>query len=138
MSDDKFDRLGPTFAAIGEEAAAIVGGDPDGLYLYAEIGDRWISISVFKDEGKLVRYHDPTSELSERVWSAWKAEDADKRWAVMEYEVRGVSFDASFRFPDEVDVESFEVDRRAAALKKRYGDKPVIYPPMPDDMPRRD
>ena len=54
-----------------------------------------------------------------------------KRWSVMEYEICGTKFDAQFRFPDEVDVESFDVDRREVALKKRYGDKPIIYPPPP-------
>lgn len=132
MAEDKFENLGPMFSAIGAEAAAIVGGDPDGLYMYVEVGDRWIGPSVFRDEGELVRYYDPTSELTDLIMEAWEAEDSDKRWAIMEYEVRGTTFDVQFKFPDEVDVESFEVDRREEALQRRYGDKPVVYPPIPD------
>ena len=41
MSEDKFDGMGPKMSAIGEEAAADVGGDPNGIYLYVEVGDRW-------------------------------------------------------------------------------------------------
>ena len=99
--------------------------------MYVEVGDRWIGVSVFKDEGAAVRYHDPSSDLSDLIYELWQAEEPAKRWAVMEYEVKGTKFDARFRFPEEVDVESFDEDRRAIALKKRYGDKPVKYPPLP-------
>lgn len=132
MAEDKFERLGPMFSAIGEEAAAIVGGDPDGVYIYVEVGDRWIGPSLFKDEGDVIRYYDPTSDLSDLIMEAWEAEDPDKRWSVMEYEIRGTTFDVQFRFPDEVDVESFEVDRREETLKRRYGERPVVYPPVPE------
>ena len=131
MDENKFDRLGPMMGAIGEEATNIV-GDPDGLYIYVEIGNQWISASVFKEEDGIVRYFDPSSELSDVIWDAWEAEEEDKRWPVMEYEVHGTKFSAKFKFPDEVDVESFDVDRREEALKRRYGDKPIVYPPVPE------
>lgn len=136
MSKDKFDRIGPLLSAIGEEAAAIVGGDPNGLYLYVEIGDRWIGPSLFMDEGAEIQYFDPSRELIDAIWAAWRAEDPDKRWAVMEYEITGTQFDARFRFPDEVDVESHDVDRREIALRHRYGDKPIVYPPIPERLLR--
>jgi hypothetical protein len=49
----------------------------------------------------------------------------------MEYEVHGTKFDVRFKFPDEVDVETYDADRRRTALKNHFGDKPVIYPPPP-------
>lgn len=131
MQDDKFDKLGSLLADIGREIAETVGGDPEGTYLYVEAGDGWYGASLFKDEGKVVRYFDPSSELDDLIYEFWRAEEPAKRWAVMEYEIKGTKFDALFRFPDEVDVESFDEDRRGIALRKRYGDKPVIYPPLP-------
>lgn len=129
---DKFGhKFGPMLAEIGGLAAQVAGGDPDGVYLYVEVGDRWISPSLFKDIGESVQYIDHSSELSDLIYEFWRAEDPDKRWAVMEYEVVGTKFDAQFKYPEEVDVESFDDDRREIALKKRYGDKPVIYPPWP-------
>lgn len=133
MAEDRLNKFGPMLADIGGSAAALINGDPDGLYLYVEVGDRWISVNVFKDEGTAVRYYDPSSELSDLIYEFWKAEEPAKRWAVMEYEVNGTKFDAQFQFPEEVDVESFDEDRRENALQKRYGDKPVIYPPLPPD-----
>lgn len=130
MPDDKYEKLGPAYAEIGAEAAAIVGGDPNGIFLYAEAGDGWISASLFKDEGEIVRYFRATYELNEMIADAHSAEEEDKRWAVMTFEVTGTEFRAKFKFPDEVDVENLDQDRREAALKLRFGDKPIVYPPF--------
>lgn len=119
---------GPMLGAIGEQAAADLGGDPDGIYIYAEVGDRWYSVYLFRDEGDVVRCHKTSNELDHRVCEAWEAEEPDKRWSVMEYEISGGQFDASFKFPDEIDVEDVEVDRRKIALKQRYGEKSIVYP----------
>ena len=35
----KMDKLGPIMSEIGEEAASLVGGDPNGLFLYVEVVD---------------------------------------------------------------------------------------------------
>lgn len=128
---DKYEILGPAYGDIGVELAEIVGGNPDGVLLYAETGKGWLGFSVFKDEGRVVRYYPPTIELGNLIEKAWLAEDPDKRWAVMEYAVTGTRFDASFKFPDEVDVKWYDVDRREEAVKKHFGDKPVIYPSVP-------
>lgn len=140
MAEDKFEKLGPILNAIGTEGAAIVGGNPDGLYIYGEPDGGAVMASVFRDEGNAVRYFDPTHELADLICDAWEAESPNKRkrWAVIEYEVRGTKFDVQFTYPEELDPEDNVTDRRRAALKRRYGDKPVIYPPMPGDWGRRD
>ena len=135
MSEDKFEILGALLNEIGGEIAEIVGGDPAGTYLYAEAGEGWIGSSLFKDEGSTVRYYDTTDDLDDLLLEFRKTEGPGKRWVVMEYEVVGTKFDAQFKYPEEVDVESFDDDRRDIALKKRYGDKPVIYPPWPGQEP---
>jgi len=134
MAKDKFDILGPLLNEIGGELAHIVGGDPNGVFLYVEIGDRWMSPNVFKDEGHQIRNLDDTEALSDLVWEAWYAESEEggiKRWSIMEYEIKDGKFDVSFRYPDEVDVEVIDDERRQSALRARFGDKPVVYPPMP-------
>jgi hypothetical protein len=132
-SRDKYEILGPAYGDIGVELAEIVGGDPNGVLLYAESGQGWLGFSVFKDEGRVVRYYPPTTELGDLIETAWLAEDPDKRWAVIEYAVTGTRFDASFKFPDEVDVKWYDIDRREEAVKRHFGDKPVIYPSAPNE-----
>ena len=133
MPADKYDKLGPLFADVGGELAKIVAGDPDGTFLYVEAGEGWLSCGVFKEDGGSVRYYRPTSDLTDLLFEAWHTDEPNKRWAVMEYDVVGTKFDARFKFPDEVDVESFEMDREAIALRNRFGDKPVIYPAWPPE-----
>lgn len=135
MEKDKFDVLGPILSQVGGELAHIVGSDPNGTFLYVEIGDRWISYSIFKPVHDVVRYYDTNDEnLTDLLWEAWRAESREagnKRWSVMEYDIKDGKFDASFKYPDQVDVEIVDDERRQAALRARFGDKPVIYPPMP-------
>lgn len=104
------------------------------MYLYVELDRGVVFAGVFRDEGEAVRYFDFTHELAEFLRDAWRADSPDKakRWAVMEYEIRGTQYDARFKYPGQLDPNEDTTDRRRAALTKRYGDKPVIYPPVPD------
>jgi hypothetical protein len=134
MTEAKLDRLGPLMNEIGAEGASIVNGNPDGLYIYAEPNGGSVYAAVFKDDGTVVRYFDPTDELVDLIVEAWEIEDSsgNRRWAVMEYEVLGTKFDVKLDYPEDLDPAQHSSDRRRAALKKRYGDKPVLYPPMPE------
>src|SRR3546814_20727576 len=88
------------------------------------------------DEGDVVRYYNSASEiLSDLLFESWYAasEDPIKRWSVMEYDVKDGEFSVSFKYPDEMNVEQVDARRREAALLARYGEKPVIYPPPPQD-----
>lgn len=119
---------------IGQELADIVGGDPNGVFLYVEIGEGWVRPSVFKDEGNVIRDYDVAhSNLTDILWDAWylEPEGPNLRWSVMEYDVKDGKFDVIFKYPEEVNVEVIDYERREAALRVRYGDRPVIYPPPP-------
>lgn len=134
MPENQYEKLGPLLSSIGEKVTAELGGDPNGIYLYVEVGDRWISVNVFRDEGDVVRNYPSDPELTDLLWGLWGVESNDIKlsWSVMEYEIRDGKFHTHFTYPDQIDVESFEVDRRGIALKKRFGNKPIIYPPMPN------
>ena len=133
MTEGKFEKLGPVLGAIGEQAASDIDGNADGIYIYVEMGDGWYSIYLFRDEGETVRCYDSSGELNSLVRDEWKTEDVDKRWCVMEYEIRDNRFDVHFKFPWQLDIESMDEDRVGTALVKRYGDKPIIYPQIPDE-----
>ena len=137
MNKDKFETLGPLYAELGGELAKIVGGNPDGTFVYAEAGEGWLGASVFKDDGDLVRYFDPSARICQLLRRAREFENPEPkmRWSVMKYGINGTTFVTNFAYPDEVEVESFDLDRREAALKEHFGNKPVIYPPPPNLQP---
>ncbi len=134
MGSDKLEKLGPLMNEIGQELAETVGGDPNGVFLYVEIGEGWVDISIFKDEGKIVRWYDSQrTNLADLLWEAWYLEPDGPNmcWSVLEYEVRDMKFHVSLKYPEEVNVEIVDDERRETVLRARFGDKPVVYPPPP-------
>lgn len=138
MLEKDLSPLGPIYAEIGLESADVVGGDPDGIFIYVEYsedddGSYSIFGSLFKDEGSSVRYYDMNDILFDLFKGAWRAQPEGKRWLIMEYDVKGRSFNVGLTYPEQVDPKMDSGERRQAALDKRYGDKPIIYPSIPDD-----
>lgn len=119
---------------IGLELTDLVGGNSNGVFLYVEIGEGWVSPSVFKDEGDVVRYYNPRgTNLSDMLWEAWHLEpdEPNMRWSVLEYAIKGKTFEVSMKYPEEVNVDEIDSERRQSAVRARFGDKPVVYPPSP-------
>ena len=132
MAADKYDLLGPALSKIGRAAMSIVGGEPDGVYLYVEAGEGWVDISLYKDEGAQVRYFDAgETDLVDALFDAWYIEEPDKRWTVMHYTINGGKFNAEFEFGELRRAGESDDDRRERILHARYGDKPIVYPPPP-------
>jgi hypothetical protein len=132
MAAKKFDLLGPAIADIGREAVRIAGGNPDGIFLYAEAGDDWVGTSLFKEEATSVRYIEiGDSPLDGLIMGAWCLEPVDKRWTAMNYTINGGRFHTSFTFDDLESSKESIVDRRRRVLRARYGDRPIAYPPLP-------
>jgi hypothetical protein len=132
--EERLYSIGSILSKIGGEASFITDDNPDGIYIYTEVQDGSVYGAVFRDDGTQVRYFDPTPELFMMIRELWKIEPIEKRWIAMEYEIHGIKFDVHFTFPKEGDLNDHASVRRRLALKKRYGDKPIIYPPMPGKM----
>lgn len=119
---------GPVLEEIGQIIANIVGGDPNGSYLYVEAEEAFQAPSLFKDHGDQVISYQPTMELCDAIEKFWEMEPNEKKWQVMHYEVEKDRFNARFEFPDQIDADEWDDDRLDRALLERYGDKPIIYP----------
>lgn len=125
-------QMGDMLNGIGQHLADILEQHPDGSYMYAEVDEGSCEAGVFLDEGEQVVYFDPSDELFDALFDLWEFAEADKKWAVMHYEVKNGAFAVRFSYPDQIDPEESSVERRGRALQERYGDKPVIYP-EPDE-----
>ncbi len=132
MAADNYRMAGPLLSELGQELAAFVGGDPNGIFFYVEIGEGWVRPSLFRAEGEIVRFYPPDDPiLSDILFDIWYIEpDPSKRWSVMEYVVENGNFRAEYKFPDEVDVTKPDIERREAALRAHFGDRKVVYPPI--------
>jgi hypothetical protein len=102
--------------------------------LYAKLGMNYVAPSIFKDLGDHILYRDPDLEtLGDALLDLWEAEVPDKRWAEIEYVVRGGKFHATFAYADEIDPDEDPFDRRDRVVARHFGKKRIVYPPPPSD-----
>lgn len=109
----------------------------DGTLLYAELDWNYVAPSIFKDCDDHIVYRDPDLDrLGDALLAFWEADAFPRRWAAIEYLVRGDRFQATFTYPEEIDPGEDSLDRRDRIVRKHFGDKPIIYPPVPADIAR--
>ena len=123
-------KMGNILNDIVQEIAEMLGRLPDNAFLYAEVDDEGREASVFTENNSGIFSHRPSDELFALVGELWEAADDDKKWAAVEYDVDEGKFEANFIFPEQIDPEDISDDRRERALRKRYGDRPITYPPL--------
>jgi hypothetical protein len=126
MPNDKFDSLGPLYAAIGQELWNQRTPGVDRILLYVEAGDAWHSIYVYEELADVVNNMDDSDALSDAVYEARESEEPSLRWTTMEYEISGGSFKAKFGHDPNVGTGDTD-DLREEVLKRYFGDKPVHY-----------
>jgi len=115
---------------IGKELASDTDYPLDGTFLYAECSPQSVYYAVYKDAGDRLIYRWGTHELGELLLDLWEAAEPDKRWSAIEYTVTGNTFIADFTYPDKF-VGGHGSDRRDRIVQQRFGNKQVIYPPLP-------
>jgi hypothetical protein len=106
-----------------------VGEETDGVFVYAEFEPGVISLGVYKDFGEKVVSYWASSELSDKLWEAWRAADPDKRWSAVFYTIEEGKFDVRFLYEgDWVEDEEGYTGRLPRILAAKYGNKPIEYP----------
>ncbi len=61
----------------------------------------------------------------------WDEAEPDKHWAEMEYLIHDGRFTVIYTYPEEIDPEEDPFDRRDRIVARYFGDKPILYPPLP-------
>ena len=131
MPRDETERL---LNKIGELLAEDTEYPLDGTLLYAKLDTNMVAPSIFKNRGNHVLYRRPDLDrLGDALLDLWEAEAPDKRWAEIEYVIRGDKFDVALNYSEEIDPEEDPFDRRKRVVARYFGDKPIVYPPMSDD-----
>lgn len=124
------------YQEIGREAVRVAGKDLAGrLLLYAEAEDGVYYADLLyknrKGDVRLVLGEDRLGELVYELWERWKHEPGNEAWRVMAYVVdKDGRLTIDLTYPEDVDEEEDETDRRPRAVKKYFGDVRVIEPDM--------
>lgn len=105
----------------------------EGTLLYIEIDWDMLGQSIFKDGGDEIVFRWNAGDLEEPVRQLWEGEPKHKRWSEMEYFISGGKFEVRFIYEEEIDKNEDFGDRRDRAVRRYMGDKPIFYPPLPDE-----
>jgi len=107
----------------------------DGTLLFARLDRAFVAPSIFKNLGNHILYRRPDlDKLGDALLDLWEAQDTEPRWSEIEYLVENGKFTATFTYPDEIDTEEVDaLDRRDLIVRRHFGDKPIVYPPWPDE-----
>nr|WP_210358276.1 hypothetical protein [Sphingomonas beigongshangi] len=99
--------------------------------LYAQLDHNMVGDSIFKDLGNHLLYRRSLDErLLHALLDLWEAEDEHDRWSELEYVLRDGKFEVAYYYPDEIDPEEDVLERRERALRRHFGDKPIVYPSL--------
>jgi hypothetical protein len=129
-NDDETIRL---LNVVGNILAADTEYPLDGTLLHAELQEGAVGPSIFKDLGDHILYRPASFDLMDPLLDLWGLADPDKRWAEIEYVVRDGAFEVRLTYPEDIDPDEDSLDRRTRVVKRHFGDKPIVYPPFPDD-----
>jgi len=99
--------------------------------LHAEVAANFVAPSIFEDVGDHVQYRDADRRLTYALLDLWEVGESDKRWAEIEYVIRGSKFDAKFIYPEELDLDEDPLEHRGRVVERYFGKKLVSYPPPP-------
>lgn len=127
--NDKLDKLGKLYSELGTVLLEWYGPGNHRITVYAEAGDNWSGTSIYHDEGHRIAYTDEL-DVSEIILDLWYAEPADKRWKEMQFDIDGAKFHARNFYPEDMKKRESYRTRRERAVRERFGDKPIYYPPL--------
>jgi hypothetical protein len=105
----------------------------DGTLLFARVAEGMVAPSVFHDDDDQITFQWASPDLMDPLLDLWGLADPDKRWAEIEYVVRDGAFEVHLTYPEDIDPDEDSLDRRTRIVKRHFGDKPIVYPPLPDD-----
>jgi hypothetical protein len=102
--------------------------------LYAQLDHNVVGESIFKELGNQILFRWPMNQrLLYALLELWEAQDGKEWWTELEYVLRAGTFEVAYFYPDEIDPNEDVVERREAAVRRHFGEKPIVYPPLPSD-----
>ena len=128
------DRSEALLAKIGNLLAEDKEYPLDSTLLHAELDRSFVAPSIFKDLGNHVLYRWPDLRvLGDTLLELWETQTGKSRWTEIEYLIRDGKFEVTYIYPDEIVPDEDSLIRRDRLVRKYFGEKPIVYPPMPED-----
>lgn len=130
----------PDSAAARQIAQFMVDAAPEQprrLFLWAEAARACVGVSLYQEFPDHAMYIDIDHQAFDLILDIWYDAPEDKKWTQMLLDLDGDHFTIKFEYGQPMDEETDLHDYREDALKERFGDKPVRYPPVDWEEARR-
>ena len=130
----------PNVSLLSKIAEAIISAAPDGpcvFFLYVEAARNVCEPSLFQEYEDHALYIDLDWEQFSLIYELWNQADEKNKWGTMLYYLSDKQFTVEFDYNRRLDVEDDLHDYRGDALRERFGDKRILYPPFDLDEARR-
>lgn len=119
--------IGPLYEEVGRMIADDLRGNPEGAFMYAEVGNGYAECTIYKETEDRVIYKDCGPELFEKLHEIWGKSDPKNRWVSISYTISSGKFNAVLGFPEEINPNEFYYERINKILKMRFKDKKIDY-----------
>ena len=123
-------EVGALLNEVGNVLARDTSYPLDGTFLYVKADWGMADMSIFKNLGDRLLWRNPMNGLADVLLELWEAGKPEKRWVSMQYRIEDGKFETFFTHAP-LDPEVTTIDRRAAILQQRFGNKQIVYPPLP-------
>jgi hypothetical protein len=133
VNDMENDEMSAILNQIGNILAEDTEYPLDGTLLYVEAEFMMLDVSIFKDLGDHLLFRWSSDDLTDPLLELWDIAPEDKRWSAMEYRIQDGRFEVAFTYPEEFDEEMDTIARRDRVLKRRFGNKRIVYPNFPGE-----
>jgi hypothetical protein len=120
------------YQEIGQELLATVSDLQGKLLVYAEVQEGVIADSLFFERGNehVVTFKFLTDKLQDLIyslWEKWKSQPNESEWRAISYLLQDGNFTIDLTYPDQINSEEDQSERRPAINKKYFGDVKVDY-----------
>lgn len=96
--------------------------------LIAQVGESWVSPAIFKNRGTRIVYRVPTRALNDVLLDLWEVANEGEQWAEIEFYIYTHRYCVAFTWPDAINPDDDEFDRRDSIVRRYFGDLPIVYP----------
>ena len=132
------DSIASMLDSIGRIIVKEADTKSDRILLYARVEDGVLAPSLFEEHANFIQYVRPSLSRDYDVFFDLWRQQSGVHWGEIEYLLHSGSFDVRFVYPDEIDPNEDTFVRRDRVVQRYFGDKPIVYPPWDESLPRFD
>lgn len=126
------DQIEQLMRELGQHALSLAPDLAGKLLVYAEVESGAISAYLFwvSAPSAPLRFRfcpKPMQSVIYSLWTEWQKHPPHHEWRTMSYIIENGKFKVDYVYPDQINEEESEVERRPRVVKQHFGDTKIDY-----------